>query len=100
MTREITGNNSNGNYLIITDSGIKRIESLADKFWNGNRLADDEVLLLPLFIMYEHSLEKKYSDQLLEEIIIEIKKRFPNGYDDPDRYLKLGYIEWCNDNDE
>ena len=85
MTREITGNNSNGNYLIITDSGIKRIESLADKFWNGNRLADDEVLLLPLFIMYEHSLEKKYSDQLLE---------------DPDRYLKLGYIEWCNDNDE
>lgn len=77
----------------ITERGKKRLEKLGEKFWAGIRLNHDEVLLLPLFSIYIADQKKPYARQLLDELVVELKQRFPDGIDDPELYIRMGYIK-------
>ena len=70
----------------LSQRGKKRLETLKTKFWNGVRLPNDEVRLLPLLSLYYVSEGVNFTTQLNNEIIQELKNRF--GTD------KLFFKEW------
>ena len=77
----------------ITERGKNRLKKLGEKYWNGERLNRDEIILLPLFTIYTADNKESYVRALLDESVVELKKLFPFGVDDPYVYVRAGYIE-------
>lgn len=79
----------------LTERGIKRIKMILDKFWNGVRLPDDEVRLLPLVSMYYTNRHEEFASHLMSEVRHEVDIRFGNSDELrwKDWYLQCGYLE-------
>ena len=78
----------------LSQRGKKRLEVIKTKFWNGVRLPNDEVRLLPLLSLYYVGEGVNFTTQLNNEIIQEIKDRF--GTDElffKEWYFACGFIE-------
>ncbi len=81
--------------VCLTQRGVERLEKILGKFWDGIRLPDDEVRLLPLVTMYYIDNHEKFGSHLMSEVIQEITERFghADGIRWKDWYLKCGFVK-------